>query len=257
MIERLVAIILPMYNEELSVPALRSMFECGISLPKGCDYRIIIINDGSRDATLQKVIEWAKADSKVTILSHTENKGLGQAILTGFYEAVRMNASCIVTMDADATHPGELIGALVKTVLNGAEIAIASRFTKGGGQVGVPFFRRLLSFGARKYYGLIFPLAGVSDYTVNFRAYRAELIKNACNRVDGSLLVSSTFSATVELLLKLATLCRKISEVPMVLQYNRKKSRSKLGIAATIRDSLKLCTLPKEKCPLGKGLRIS
>lgn len=246
-----------MYNEELSVPALRSMFERGIPLPQGCDYRIIIINDGSSDATLQKVMEWAKRDSRVTILSHTENKGLGQAILTGFYEAVRMNSTYIVTMDADATRPGGLIGALVQALLEGAEIAIASRFVKGGEQKGVPSFRRLLNFGARKYYRLVFPLAGVSDYTVNFRAYRAELIKSAFDKVDGPLLASGSFTTVAELLLKLATLCRKISEVPMVLQYDRKKSRSKLGIAASALDSIKLCMLPKEKCPLGKGLRIS
>jgi len=246
-----------MYNEELSVPALRSMFERGISLPKGCDYRIIIINDGSRDATLQKVMEWAKCDSRVKVLSHTENKGLGQAILTGFYEAVRMNSTFIVTMDADATHPGEIIGRLVRAVLEGAEIALASRFVKGGGQVGGPLFRRLLSLGARKYYRLVFPLAGVTDYAVNFRAYRAELIKNACNKVDDPLLISRTFSATVELLLKLATLCSKISEVPMVVYYDCKKSPSKLKIMAKVRDSIMLCRLPKEKCPLGRGLRIS
>ncbi len=257
MSERLVAIILPMYNEELSVPALRSMFGGGISLPAGWDYRIMVINDGSTDGTLLQALGWAKADSRVTVLSHTENKGLGQAILTGFYEAIRMYASVIVTMDADATHPGELIGPLLEALLDGAEMAIASRFAKGGRQLGVPFFRRLLSFGARKYYSLIFPLAGVRDYTINFRAYKIELIKNACHRVDGSLLVSGTFTATVEILLKLATLCRKIKEVPLVLQYGRKKSRSKLGIAATIRDSLKLCLLPKEKCLLGRGLRLS
>jgi len=246
-----------MYNEELSVPVLCSMFERGITLPEGCDYRIIIINDGSSDATLQKVMEWAKGDSKVTILSHTENKGLGQAILTGFYEAVRMNSSYIITMDADATHPCGLIGTLVQAVLEGAEIAIASRFVKDGEQKGVPLFRRFLSFGARKYYRLFFPLAGVSDYTVNFRAYRAELIKSAFDKVDGPLLVSGSFTTVAELLLKLATISTKISEVPMVLQYDCKKSCSKLGIASTVRDSIKLCRLPKEKCPLGKGLRIS
>ena len=101
-------------------------------------------------------------------------------------------------MDADATHPGEIIAELVEKIRAGADIAIASRFTKGGGQDGVPFLRSFLSIGATLFYRIAFSLRGVTDYTVNFRAYRSSLVNEALAAGKWPFLDSRTFSATVE-----------------------------------------------------------
>ncbi len=253
--DELVAIILPMYNEAQSIPALQQMFE-QLLLPPGCRYILIVVNDGSNDNTLELAANWMRAAGSGTIVSHTENRGLGAAILTGFAEAVKIHATCIVTMDADATHPGEIIAGLVQKIHAGADIAIASRFAGGGGQEGVPILRSFLSLGAKLFYRTAFPLRGVRDYTVNFRAYRGSLIRKALQSGQWPFLVSRNFSATVELLLKLAPLADSIEEVPFTVQYGDKKSTSKLKILATIRGSLQLFLLPKTNCSLGRGLRI-
>ncbi len=256
MVKYFAVIVLPMYNEELSIPSLRTMFDGNIPMPPGCDYRIVVVNDGSNDGTLNLVNAWIQENRRVSVVSHSQNLGLGQAILTGFAEAIRMGANCVVTMDADASHPGDIINELITAVLKGADIAIASRFAEGGQQIGVPFMRRIYSQGARNLLSLFFPLKGVRDYTVGFRAYRTHIVNQALSRKEDSFLRFRSFAAMVEILLKIATLANKINEVPFVLRYDHKQSPSKLRFWSTVRDYVRLCFLPKKKCYLGRGLRI-
>lgn len=251
-------IILPMYNEELSIPGLRQMFVGGLALPNGWDYHLLIVNDGSTDRTLELVGQWqAETNDDLTVVTHTYNQGLGEAILTGFREAIGLGATCILTMDADASHPAHTINQLAATIAQGADIVIASRFAPGGHQYGVNWYRQLFSLGARLVLSSCFPLNGVRDYTVSFRAYRASLIDEALQRSHGQLLVYKSFASAAELLLKTATLAGSITEVPLVLHYEDKKSNSKLRIWHTIRDYLRLLFLPKAKCSSGTGLKIT
>ncbi len=252
----MLSVILPMYNEEKSIPHLRSMFDRGLDLPPDHDFHIIVVNDGSIDRTLDLAVRWAGENPRVTVVSHPRNLGLGQAILTGFGESIKKGAYCTVTMDADATHPGNIITDLVLAVSRGADIAIASRFVPGGRQVGLSPARRLFSFGARIYLSAAFPLRGVTDYTCGFRAYRTSLLARALSKCSGPFLVFHTFTAMVEILLKTAVLAGKVHEVPLVLRYDLKQGASKMKAVKTIRDYFRLLTLPREKCPLGRGLKI-
>lgn len=251
-----VAVILPMYNEENSIAALRAMFDDNPALLPGYDCRIIVVDDGSKDGTSELVTRWALQNPRVTVISHLQNMGLGQAVLTGFGEAICMGVACAITMDADASHTEKVINQMVRALQEGADIVIASRFVKGSKQIGVTGGRQILSWGARLLLKMVFNLRGVTDYTINFRAYRTELLKDALVRSQRPFLVLRSFAAVVELLLKLAPLAGKIDEVPLVLRYDFKKSRSKLRIMATILDYIRLCLMPREKGVLGKGLKI-
>jgi dolichol-phosphate mannosyltransferase len=257
MLEKLVVIVLPMYNEELSIPLLRKMFDGDFPLPPSYDYRIVAVNDGSQDGTLQLANNWARENPRLVVLSHTQNMGVGQAILTGFCEAIRMGSHCVATLDADASHPGNIIRQMVEKSDLGADIVIASRFTAGGKQVGVPPLRQLYSLGARILLSLFFPLKGVKDYTVGFRAYKTSVLYQALSQSEESFLKFRSFASSVEILLKVATVANKIEEVPLVLRYDHKVSPSKLKLWLTIRDYLKLFLLPQKSCPLGRGLVIS
>lgn len=254
--EKLVVIILPMYNEELSIPLLREMFDGEFPLPSWHDYRIVAVNDGSQDSTLQLLNAWAQENQRILLLSHMQNMGVGQAILTGFREAIRMGAHYVVTLDADASHPGNIIRQMVEKGGSGADIVIASRFAIGGRQVGVPPLRQLYSLGARILLSLFFPLQGVKDYTVGFRLYKASVLKQALAESEDSFLRFRSFASSVEILLKVATMANRIEEVPLILRYDYKVSPSKLKLWLTIKDYLKLFLLPRKKCPLGRGLKI-
>jgi len=251
-----ICIVLPMYNEEQSFPSLRQMFDASIKTPPGLDFKIIAVNDGSYDGTLKLAQLWKRENPRVTVISHETNLGLGQAILTGFQEAIKAGSTIIITMDADASHPAEVIFHLTSAIAEGADIAIASRFTKSSIQKGVPFVRKMYSLGARFLLSQAFPLKGVRDYTTGFRAYKTQLVKKALAKSNAGFLKFNTFTCTAEILLKTATLAEKIVEVPLILRYDRKQSPSKMKLLATIRDYMKLCALPKQKCPLGKGLRL-
>lgn len=255
--ENLAVVVLPMYNEELSIPLLRKMFDKKLEMPSGFDYRIIAVNDGSKDNTLALANSWAQENHRVVVLSHTRNMGVGQAILTGFGEAIRMSSTCVVTLDADASHPGDIIKQMISEVKGGADIVIASRFARGGKQIGVPPIRRLYSLGARMLLSIIFPLKGVRDYTVGFRAYNTPMVNQALSRTEDSFLTFRSFATSVEILLKLVTFAERVVEVPLVLRYDQKVSPSKLKLLNTITDYIRLFGLPKQKCPLGRGLAIS
>lgn len=249
-------IILPMFNEERSFGALRKMFDGKFRLPPGCNHRIIIVNDGSTDRTPELAATWEEDDNRVTVIAHKHNLGLGRAILTGFRKAVQEGAEGVITMDADASHPAQIIPYMVQEILSGADIVIASRFVAGSTQKGVPWQRRLYTLGARVLLSCIFPLKGVKDYTAGFRAYRAALIQEALETCNDLLVTSRSFAASTEILLKVSTLARSIKEVPLTLRYDQKESLSKMKAAAAIRDYLKLCLMTKKNCPLGRGIKF-
>lgn len=255
--EKIFFIILPMFNEEKSIEILRKMFGEKFQLPFGCKHRIIIVNDGSTDRTPELAAKWEKEDRLVTVLTHKHNLGLGQAILTGFQKAIQEGAEGIVTMDADASHPAQIIPQMVQEINSGADIVIASRFTAGSTQKGVPWHRRLYTAGARVLLASFFPLEGVKDYTVGFRAYRAALIREALKKSCGALVTTHSFAASAEILLKVSTIARNIKEVPLTLRYDQKESLSKMKAAAAIKDYLKLCLMPKKTCLLGRGIKLS
>lgn len=256
MSKKLAVIILPMYNEALSIALLRKMFDEDFSLPAAYDHRIVAVDDGSKDDTLQMINHWAYENKRVVVLSHTRNMGVGQALLTGFREAIRMNAHFAVTLDADASHPGNIISLMLEKCDAGADIVIASRFAAGGKQVGVPPLRQVYSAGARILLTAFFPLKGVRDYTVGFRAYGTPVLYRALSQSEESFLKFRSFACSVEILLKVATKAGNIEEVPLVLRYDHKVSPSKLKLWLTIKDYLKLFLLPKQACPLGRGLKI-
>lgn len=251
-------IVLPMFNEELSLPGLKQMFAQGLNLPGGWDYYLLVVNDGSTDHTLQLVRQWEHdLAGQMLIFNHEHNLGLGEAILTGFRQAINLGCDCILTMDADASHPVETINKMVEAIIHGADIAIASRFVPGAYQYGVSWDRRIYSLGARCLLSWCFPLKGVRDYTVSFRIYRSSLIKEALQLSAEKLLTLQSFACAAELLLKIATIAEKIQEVPLILHYENKKSASKLRVGKTIKDYFKLVYLPRRKCSLGRGLLIT
>lgn len=225
-------ILLAAYNEEKDLPKVLAEIK---SQNWAYSLNVVIVNDGSNDNTLQ-IAEEYKSRLPITIISHSENKGLGCALLTGLKDVSKKinNNDILITIDADGTHPIETIPDLCARVESGYDIVIASRFCPGGKQFGVPFYRRFLSKSANLIFRFVLSIEKTKDYTSGFRAFSGRIIKELFNVYKEKSLTETGFTATVELLSKTASLTNKVAEVPLTLYYNRKSGISKMKVIKTI-----------------------
>lgn len=231
---------LPAYNEENSLPPLLKAIEAALE-PAGIEYGVIVVDDGSRDATTSIARE-AALHGPVELIMHGKNQGLAAAIRTGLNAAVARSGprDVIVTMDCDDTHPPRLIPQMLDQINEGRDVVIASRFQPGAKVVGVPASRMLYSVGARWMFQMLFPIHGVRDYTCGYRAYRAEAIRAAGAMYGDKLITETGFSCMADLLLKLRRLPLEMSEIPLELRYDRRGGGSKMRVLRTIRQTLLL-----------------
>jgi dolichol-phosphate mannosyltransferase len=239
---RRIWVTLPAYNEEKSLPPLLEAFEQTIAASSLGEWHLIVVNDGSRDATLDVLRRYGQR-LPLRVVSHEKNRGLGEAIKTGFRAALEIAADddIVVGLDADDTHPPDAIPGMVKVMEEtGAEVVIASRYRRGSRQVGVPLRRQLLSAGARVLFHVFLRLPGVRDYTCGFRAYRAGLLRRAFEKFGEGLITRKGFACTDELLVHLAILGPTMREVPFILRYDRKQGVSKLDLGVTVVETLRL-----------------
>jgi dolichol-phosphate mannosyltransferase len=235
-----VFVVLPAYNEEAALTALLPRVQAALQ-PRSIGYEVIVVNDGSVDGTLD-VAQRLGATLPVTIVDHGRNRGLGEAIKSGLLKAASLARprDVIVSMDADNTHPPDLIPAMLDRIAQGYDLVVASRFAPGGRQVGLRPHRRLLSRGAGTLLKILFPVPGVRDYTCGYRAYSGVIVKRALDVYGPALVEEQGFSCFVEVLLKLRTLNLRATEVPLVLRYDMKEGASKMRILRTIGRYLRL-----------------
>jgi dolichol-phosphate mannosyltransferase len=247
----MVIIALPAYNEEKTLPPLLAAIEDAMAENR-IDYRVIVVNDGSKDGTAAAV-DAAASRIPVERIDHPENRGLGATIRTGLIAALEGadERDIIVTMDSDNTHTPGLIARMVRGVREGNDVVIASRFQPGARVKGVPFYRRVLSRGASVLFRTLFPTPNVRDFTCGFRAYRAGVLKQAFDTYGEEFVAQSGFSCMVDILLKLRGLDAIMTEVPLILRYDLKFGVSKMLVVKTIKETLGLVAVRR----LGGGGR--
>ena len=237
---RRAVIVLPAFNEEESLPPLFHSIRRELA-GTGIGYRVIVVDDGSVDATARVTREAAKSLPAI-LVSHPGNRGLAAAIRTGLEKAAAEADpdDVIITMDADNTHPPGLIPRMIGLIGEGHDVVIASRFQRGSRVLGVPWHRNLLSYGARALFTIALPIHGVRDYTCGYRVYRAAAIQRALADYGDDFVSERGFSCMVDVLLKLRYQRLIMGEVPMVLRYDQKGGASKMHVARTALQTLSL-----------------
>jgi polyisoprenyl-phosphate glycosyltransferase len=118
MTQKRLSIVIPAYNEASNVQSMHAAIDSAVQ-GLGVDLEIIFVDDGSRDATAQRVGELAAKDARVKLISFTRNFG-HQAALTAGLEAASGDA--VITMDCDLQHPPGLIPEMVSAWRAGNEI---------------------------------------------------------------------------------------------------------------------------------------
>lgn len=233
-------LLLPAYEEAESLPPLLADLAASTAAwPDGPPVRVVVVDDGSTDGSAAAARR-AAGDLDLVVLVHEQNRGLGQAMKTGI-EHVLAHAGAddlLATMDADHTHPPELLPAMVARIDDGADLVIASRFQPGAEVRGLDAFRKGVSLAASGLLRVLFP--GARDYTCGYRVYRVALLRWARTRYGAAFLNQDGFAVMVDLLLKLRRRARRIDEVPLTLRYDRKRSTSKMKLAKTAFTTLDL-----------------
>jgi dolichol-phosphate mannosyltransferase len=236
----MIAVVLPAYNEEHSIGILIERIReiARKRLVEGV--KIVVVDDGSEDKTAECV--QALAGQDLTLIQHIQNKGLGEAIKTGFLYAIRMTpeVDAVVAMDADNTHPPGLIFRMITALEEGNDVVIASRYRPGARTIGLSTMRKIHSLGMSLLFRTLLPVPGVRDYSCGYRAYRADLLRRAFEKWGDQFISQSGFSCMVDILLKLHQLNAVMTEVPMVLHYDYKKGKSKMNAWKTIMETLSI-----------------
>lgn len=130
----LISLVVPLYNEEEVAPLLvEKLRELLTRLP--CRAQVVLVNDGSSDATIVKLREVALADSRFEVLSLARNFG-HQVAATAGLDAARGDA--IVLMDADLQDPPELVLDMLTEYQKGYDVVYAQRIHR----TGETFFKR-------------------------------------------------------------------------------------------------------------------
>lgn len=230
----MIYLIIPAYNEAKNLPSLIA----GIAriLTTG-SYQAVIINDGSADTTLAVAQELAKT-YPITVVDHGRNRGVAEAFRSGITHVTGQAeaADVAVIMEGDGTSSAELLPELSRKIAGGADLVIASRYQPGGRYKNFPMKRLVLSRGANIVFQLLFPIRHVRDYSIFYRAYRVGILQEALRRHGNQLITVQTFFANIELLLRVAPLCRRIEEIPLVYDYGKKQGKSGMKIGKNLRS---------------------
>ncbi|MBK7231904.1 MAG: polyprenol monophosphomannose synthase [Saprospiraceae bacterium] len=221
-------VIIPTYNE---IENINSIVLAVMSLEIKFD--VLVVDDGSPDGTAKAVLQLQKEFSdRIHLMERNKKSGLGTAYIAGFRWALEKNYRYILEMDADFSHPPQKLIELRNACVTGiADVAIGSRYTKGGGVVNWPFIRLALSRGASLYVRMITGM-NVMDPTAGFVCYKSEVLENI--GLDTIKFVGYAFQ--IEMKYKSFKLGYKLHEIP-ILFPDRVKGKSKMNILI-IREAL-------------------
>lgn len=185
--------LIPAYNEEATIADV-------INKTKPFVDKILIINDGSTDATKQVSIQ---AGAKV--IDNIVNRGLGPTMKRGYEEALKEGADIIVQLDADGQYLAKEIPLLIQPILeNEADLVLGSRLENI--QYKMPTFKKL---GNKAFSSVLRMLTGadVSDGQTGFRAMRREVLETA--------MPDNKYTYTQEMIIKTAKEGWRIKSIPI------------------------------------------
>ncbi|MBQ0120422.1 MAG: glycosyltransferase family 2 protein [Bacteroidales bacterium] len=123
-----ITILVPCYNEEKSLPLLHVRLATLMDSMTAYEWELLLVNDGSRDGTMDVVRELRAMDSRVGYIDLSRNFGKERAMLAGMDHAT---GDCMVIMDADLQDPPEVIPEMIKHWEDGWEDVYARRISRG------------------------------------------------------------------------------------------------------------------------------
>lgn len=212
-------VIIPTYNEKENIAAI---IHAVIAL--GNQYHVLVVDDGSPDGTANIVKELMQAHpDKIFIQERTGKLGLGTAYIHGFKWALDNQYDYIFEMDADFSHNPLDLDKLLAACENGSDVAIGSRYVKGGATENWPLDRLIYSKGGSLYTRIITGMP-VKDPTAGFICYKNKVL--ATMQLDHIRFIGYAFQ--IEMKFASWRLGFKLKEVPITF-IDRKIGISKMS----------------------------
>ncbi len=165
-------IIIPTYNERENVV---KMAHALMALDR--ELSVLFVDDNSPDGTAQLINDLIlDFPERIFLENRSEKQGLGTAYICGFKWALARNYSYIFEMDCDFSHNPSDVLRLRKACEEGADLAIGSRYCKGGSVKNWPWKRVLMSYFASVYVRMVLWIP-MKDTTAGFKCYSAQVLK--------------------------------------------------------------------------------
>jgi dolichol-phosphate mannosyltransferase len=217
----MLAICLPTYNEgENLEPMVRALGE--VLAGAGLDARVLVIDDNSPDGTGELADRLAAELPWLDVLHRERKEGLGPAYLAAFRRVLAGDAGLVMEMDCDFSHDPADVPRLVAALEN-ADLAIGSRYVKGGGVRNWGRIRRAVSRGGCLYAQAILGF-GVRDSTAGFRCFRREVLETiALDRIR-----SKGYAFQIETTYRATRAGFRVVEIPITFA-DRAEGRSKMS----------------------------
>lgn len=216
--EQRVLVVVPTYNERENLPRVVPLI-----LGQGEAFHVLVVDDNSPDGTGRIADELAAGSERVEVLHRSGKMGLGAAYVAGFRQGLEAGFDVLVEMDADLSHPADMLTGLVGA-LDQADVAVGSRYV--GGRIAVvnwPMRRLLISlFGS--WYARFITRLPVRDATGGFNAFRRQVIETiGLDRME-----SNGYSFQIELKFRAWRAGFTLCEVPIVFT-ERDSGESKMS----------------------------
>lgn len=213
-------VIIPMYNERENAEAI---IKAVLALEHQFD--ILVIDDNSPDGTAAIVKNMmAATPGRIHIIERRGKLGLGTAYITGFKYALDHGYEYIFEMDADFSHnPLDLLKLYKAVAVDGADVAVGSRYVTGVNVVNWPMGRVLMSYYASKYVRMITRMP-IHDTTAGFVCYRAKVLQT----MNLDKIKFKGYAFQIEMKFTAYKYGFKITEVPIIF-VNRVLGTSKMN----------------------------
>lgn len=212
-------VIIPTYNERENLPRIVPLV-----LDQDPEIDVLVVDDGSPDGTGEVADELARAlPERVHVLHREAKDGLGKAYLAGFRWGLAQNYARLCEMDADLSHPPEVLPRLIEMAQK-YDFVIGSRYVDGRVTVvNWPMIRLLVSYFGSFYARTITGLP-VSDATGGFNLFNREVLET----LDLERIRSNGYSFQIELKFRAWTRGFRFTEVPIVFT-ERDQGESKMS----------------------------
>lgn len=209
------SVVMPAYNEEAT---LRQSVEAVLSRVARLD-ELVLVNDGSKDATAVIADQLAKEDPRIIVIHHKVNQGKTAALKTAF---AATRGAVVIVQDADLEYdPAEIEEVIQPILKNQADVVYGSRFMVRKAARSLYFYHYLAN-KALSFLSNVFTNINMTDVETCYKAFRGEIIRNM-------VITSTGFGFEIEVTAKVAKLKCRVYEVPISYYGRTYEEGKKIG----------------------------